>query len=98
MRRAATALALTLTLGGCGGSARTPAPSGSRVFAGQCAVCHSLVGNESLHTQGGDLRGYRFSRQTLTSFTREMPTRRRLTAPELRAVVDYVLRAEQAAH
>jgi hypothetical protein len=46
---------------------------------------------------GGDLVGYDMTPAQLSSFTREMPTRRHLTAAELRAVVDYVYRAERAA-
>lgn len=63
------------------------------VFAHACQSCHSLIGNESEHKQGGDLLGYDFSRQELISFTRVMPTRP-LSAAELNAVVDYVLRAQ----
>jgi hypothetical protein len=58
-------------------------------------VCHSLIGNESKHTQGGDLVGFRLSRRTLTQFTREMPVKHRLDAAQLRAVVAYVLAAER---
>jgi mono/diheme cytochrome c family protein len=60
------------------------------VFTQDCAVCHSVVGNESRHKQGGDLLGYRITRQELVQFTREMPVRHRLTGAELSAVVDYV--------
>lgn len=74
-----------------------PLPSGAGVFAEACQVCHSLVGNESQRKLGGDLMGYRISRQALTQFSREMPVRKPLTAAELRAVVDYVLRAERRA-
>jgi hypothetical protein len=35
------------------------------------------------------------TRSNLTQFSREMPARRPLTAAELRAVVDYVLRKER---
>jgi len=89
-------MALTVALAGCGSSGEAPVRSGAQVFASQCSVCHSLAGNESEHKLGGDLRGYRFSRATLQSFTREMPVRHRLSAAELRAVVDYVLRAERS--
>ena len=65
------------------------------VFAQSCQVCHSLVGNEDEQKQGGDLLGYRMSRQSLTQFSREMPVRRALTSADLRAVVDYVLSAER---
>jgi mono/diheme cytochrome c family protein len=97
----ARGLALLLLAGAvtaCGGS-RGPStePSGARVFAGECAVCHSLIGNESLHRQGGDLLGYRISRQQLVQFTREMPVRHRLTPAELDAVVGYVFALQQRA-
>jgi hypothetical protein len=65
------------------------------VFAAECSSCHSLIGNESLHRQGGDLLGYHIGRAEMTQFVREMPVRRPLTAAELRAVVDYVLRLQQ---
>jgi mono/diheme cytochrome c family protein len=64
------------------------------VFAHSCQSCHSLVGNESRHKQGGDLLGYNLTRAQLTSFTRVMPAR--LTAAQLRAVVDYVYRVQQS--
>lgn len=90
-----SAIALAAAAGGCGGGS---APrSGAEVFAAQCQVCHSLNGNESAHKVGGDLVGYDMTPAQLSSFTREMPTRRHLTAAELRAVVDYVYRAERAA-
>jgi hypothetical protein len=83
-------LALSGALAACGSARPRPAISGARVFAGECALCLSLIGNESLHRQGGDLLGYRISRQQLVQFTREMPVRRPLTQAELSAVVDYV--------
>jgi mono/diheme cytochrome c family protein len=66
------------------------AVSGAHVFARDCAICHSVIGNESLHRQGGDLLGYRMSREELVQFTREMPVRHPLTPAELNAVVEYV--------
>lgn len=97
-RREMAAVLAALAVGGCGSSASGErAVSGSVVFARSCAVCHSLVGNESLHTQGGDLLGYRMTREEMTSFTREMPARRPLSKAELRAVVNYVLTAERRA-
>ena len=82
---------------GCASSSPPRPPSGAVVFAQDCQVCHSLVGNEDEHKQGGDLLGYRMSRQSLTQFSREMPVRRPQTPADLRAVVDYVLRAERGA-
>ena len=90
-------VALAVGVAACGAS--TPhrtADAGSAVFAQSCRACHSLVGNESRHTQGGDLLDYRMSRAALTSFTREMPVRHALSRAQLRAVVDYVLRTQRA--
>ena len=113
MRRTAVLIAC-LACASCGHSAAHPhtastAPSapaisgslapgtGAQVFAHSCQKCHSLIGNESAHKQGGDLLGYDMNRSQILTFTREMPTRP-LTAAQLDAVVDYVLRAEQRAH
>ena len=83
---------------GCG-STRSGPVSGMEVFAGSCAVCHSLIGKDSLHRQGGDLLDYRISRSSMTQFAREMPVRHRLTPAELATVVTYVERLEGlAAH
>jgi mono/diheme cytochrome c family protein len=65
------------------------------LFAQQCSSCHSLVGDESQHKQGGDLLGYSFTRAALLEFAGEMPTPRTLDAAELKTVVDYVLRAQR---
>jgi mono/diheme cytochrome c family protein len=73
------------------------AADGARIFVHDCQSCHSLVGNESQHKQGGDLLGYRMTRAQLLGFTRVMPTRP-LTAAQLAAVVDYVLRAQRRGH
>lgn len=70
---------------------------GQAVFAHDCASCHTLIGNESAHKQGGDLIGYQMTRSQLTRQTEVMPTRP-LTSAQLRAVVDYVLRAQRAGH
>lgn len=56
-----------------------------------------MIGNESLHRQGGDLLGYRLTRQELSEQVREMPVRRPLTQAELTAVVDYVYALEHRA-
>jgi mono/diheme cytochrome c family protein len=82
--------------GGCGGSAARR-PPGAAVFARDCTACHSLLGNESLHRQGGDLLGYRISRAELLEFTREMPVRHPLTRAELNDVVDYVFALQRHA-
>jgi mono/diheme cytochrome c family protein len=82
-----------LALAGCSATARREV-SGTEVFAGECQVCHSLIGNESRHTQGGDLLGFHMSRATMTQFSREMPVKHRLGSAQLQAVVAYVLAAE----
>jgi len=82
---------------GCG-SASGPRPaSGRTLFAEDCSACHSLIGDESLRRQGGDLLGYRFSRQDLLEFAREMPVRRPLNAAQLAAIVGYVSNREGSA-
>jgi hypothetical protein len=67
------------------------------LFAEDCSACHSLVGNESLHRQGGDLLGYRFGRRDLLQFTREMPVRHQLSRVQLAAIVDYLSAEEGSA-
>jgi mono/diheme cytochrome c family protein len=82
-------------LAGCGGRATDRRPPGATVFANECAACHSVIGNESLHRQGGDLVGYRMTREQLVEYTREMPVRHRLSPAQLSAVVDYVLELQR---
>ena len=83
---------------GAAGRAPRAAPSSGRdVFASSCSSCHSLVGNESSHKQGGDLLGFRMTRADVFSFTRVMPTAAGLSAAQLRAVTDYVFAAQQSA-
>jgi mono/diheme cytochrome c family protein len=93
------AAVVTACGGGAGprpaGSGTRQAATGAHVFARDCALCHSLIGNESLHRQGGDLLGYRMSRQELVQFTREMPVRHPLSSSELNAVVAYVFALQQ---
>jgi len=91
------ALALVALSGLPAGCGRHPVPTagGAAVFAGSCSSCHSLIGNESLRRQGGDLLGYHFTRAELLEFAGEMPARKPLSAPQLAAVVDYVLQAER---
>jgi hypothetical protein len=67
------------------------------LFAEDCSACHSLIGNESLHRQGGDLLGYRFSRRDLLEFVREMPVRHPLGPAQLATIVDYVSNREGSA-
>jgi mono/diheme cytochrome c family protein len=80
-------------LAGCGSSSRPK--TGAALFSEECSACHSLVGRQSPRLQGGDLLGYRFSREAMLEFAREMPVRRALDAAELRAVVNYVIDAER---
>jgi mono/diheme cytochrome c family protein len=82
---------------GCGGTSRPRPASGKALFAEDCSACHSLIGNESLHRQGGDLLGYRFSRRDLLEFTREMPVRHPLNPAQLAAIVGYVSAKEGSA-
>lgn len=92
------ALAVVGAVAGCGGGASAPGPpeaAGRRLFATDCAMCHSVIGNESLHRQGGDLLRYRMTREELLEFTRQMPVRRPLTQAQLTAVVDYVFALQQ---
>ena len=86
------ATSVAVAVAGCGGGgSSSQTREAAAVFARNCSACHSLIGNESRHRQGGDLVGYRLSRRELLEFTREMPTRRPLTSSQLERVVDYVL-------
>ncbi len=93
--------AICLACAGCGGGGSprvlgAAGGSGAVVFARSCSACHSLVGNESLHRQGGDLLGYKMTRSQLLGFTRVMPTKP-LSDAQLDAVVEYILRAQSRA-
>ncbi len=88
-------LTTVVALAGCGTSTGVPAGHGAVVFAQDCAACHSLVGNESEHKQGGALLGYRMSPPALLEFAREMPVRHPLTNAQLAAVVAYIGAAER---
>ena len=92
---AVSLVAACAVAGGCGRPGQPTAANGAAVFGKDCGSCHSLIGNESRHKQGGDLVGYALSRPVLLQFTREMPTRLPLDPSQLRAVVDYVLGAER---
>jgi mono/diheme cytochrome c family protein len=94
----AIGLVAALAVAGCGGgggASISQTSEAAHVFARNCSACHSLIGNESRHRQGGDLVGYRLSRRQLLEFTREMPTRRPLTSAQLQLVVEYVLGFQQ---
>jgi mono/diheme cytochrome c family protein len=86
-----------MALLGCGSTSGPRPASGRALFAEDCSACHSLIGNESLHRQGGDLLGYRFSRRDLLEFAREMPVRRPLSPVQLAAIVDYMSAKERSA-
>lgn len=94
-RRTVLLGALLLVPAGCGSSATSKPASGRQVFAQECSFCHSLSGHSSPRQQGGDLLNNRLARPVLTQFTAEMPVKHKLTAPQLRAVVDYVLQVQQ---
>jgi mono/diheme cytochrome c family protein len=90
-------VAIAGVVSGCG-AANAPAPvNGAALFREACGNCHSLVGNESLHRQGGDLLHYDLGPEILRQFTREMPVRPRLDAKQLAVIVEYVYRAEHRA-
>ncbi len=90
-------VAIVGLVSGCG-AANAPAPvNGAALFREDCSSCHSLIGNESLHRQGGDLLHYDLGPGILRQFTREMPVHPRLDAQHLAAIVEYVYRAEQRA-
>jgi mono/diheme cytochrome c family protein len=82
---------------GCGSASRPRTASGKTLFAEDCSACHSLIGNESLRRQGGDLLGYRFSRRDLLEFAREMPVRHPLNPAQLAVIVRYVSGREGSA-
>lgn len=91
------AVVASVALTGCGSASRLSPASGKALFAEDCSACHSLIGKESLRRQGGDLLGYRFNRQDLREFAREMPVRRPLRPAQLEAIVDYVFGKEVSA-
>jgi hypothetical protein len=90
-------LSASLALIGCGSTGRPRPASGKALFAEDCSACHSMIGNESLHREGGDLLGYRLRRTSLLEFAREMPVRHRLSAGQLGAVVGFVFARERSA-
>ena len=89
------ALWASVAIAACSSASRRPI-SGEAVFAQACSACHSLIGNDSLRRQGGDLVHYRMSAPQLLQFAREMPARRPLSPRELAAVVAYVHAAQGA--
>jgi mono/diheme cytochrome c family protein len=83
--RAALLVAIAFALTGCG-----HAVSGKRVFAADCAGCHTLTGHDT-PVDGGDLGGLRLNVAAVESFARVMPVRPRLSPEEAHAVAVYVL-------
>jgi mono/diheme cytochrome c family protein len=88
--RAATLIILALLVAGCG------APKdGSRLFARECAGCHSLSGRER-GAMGGDLAVLLLSSRDLVSFESVMPTPDRVSAAEAKSIAAYVRARELA--
>ena len=83
---------------GCGGSHGVDRASGKALFAEDCSGCHSLVGNDALKRQGGDLLGYRYGRRALIQFVHDMPARRPLDSGQVTSIVAYVSARERSAH
>jgi mono/diheme cytochrome c family protein len=88
-------LAICGVLAGCGGASRAHVGTGAALFAAKCGACHSLSGRESPGRQGGDLLHYRFTREVMLEFAREMPVRRPLDARELNVVAAYLVGVER---
>ena len=59
--RAAALATAAAALVGCGTTSGHRPLSGAALFSQDCSKCHSLIGNKSRHTQGGDLLGYDLS-------------------------------------
>jgi mono/diheme cytochrome c family protein len=85
--------ALAAVPAGCGASA-VGSVSGRAVFSQECSACHSLRGNETARLQGGDLLAFHSSRVQLMQLSAEMPVRHPLDQAQLRAVVSFVMGAE----
>ena len=87
----ALAIAAVALAAGCG-STHGPrsSASGRTLFAQQCSGCHTLTGRER-GAPGGDLVLARLGKKDLVSFARVMPTKRRLTVAEARAVAGYIV-------
>jgi mono/diheme cytochrome c family protein len=81
------ALAALALLCGCDGGPHT---DGRAVFRSACGGCHTLAGDGAPHPVGGDLGGYQMTAHEVETFTKIMPTRRRLSRQELEAVSAYV--------
>ena len=84
--RAALALALLLSLTGCGTSR---VARGHALFVAKCARCHTASGHES-GTSGGDLVRSHLGTADLESFARVMPVKPPLTRDQAADVAAYV--------
>jgi mono/diheme cytochrome c family protein len=96
--RAGTGLGAVLVcavLAGCGAGQPAHAPSGRAVFDRECSGCHSLSGHNNPRLQGGDLLNFHSTRRQLVQLAGQMPVRHPLTAPELQAVVSFVMDVER---
>ena len=89
---------MTLALSaGCGGAHDTTSAQGRRIFASQCAGCHTLTGREH-GAVGGDLVLAHLQEKDLASFARVMPTKRPLSPAEAQAVATYIAGVTARAH
>jgi mono/diheme cytochrome c family protein len=96
--RAGVGLLLTVIAAvpaGCGATGAGPV-SGRAVFDQECSACHSLRGTENPRLQGGDLLAFHATRVQLTQLAAEMPVRHALSRAQLRAVVGFVMAAENS--
>ena len=92
---AAVLAALVVVGGGCGGGQSASLARGHAVFGSQCASCHTLGGEGARHPVGGDLGGYRMSVSEAATFTKIMPTPRRLSKREIADVSAYVVSVQR---
>ena len=92
------ALALVALTGGCGSGGSPPRAAGPKLFAENCAICHSINGRPSPRQQGGDLLTVHTTGAQMLEFVREMPVRHPLSSAEIEAVADYVRAVEARGH
>ena len=88
--RVAVLIAVAALAAGCGSK-----QNGPRLFARECAGCHSLQGHER-GAMGGDLAIPLLSVPDLVSFAVTMPTRDRLTSGQAHAIAAFVRAREIA--
>ena len=82
--RVALLVAVALLATACGHTA-----DGRRLFARECAGCHSLTGREH-GAMGGDLAIPLLAVRDLESFAAAMPTPDTVSAPQAHAIAVYV--------